>query len=110
MTIFLILFILNILQVVFYDSIPREGVSIVQHRAFVTNGEQRPDTILKCLEGNQMPRGIHNIKFKTCSITSMLHVNSRDTFEIKSLYDGTIIDLTKDLTYFGAVLLAADDS
>ncbi|KAK3095531.1 hypothetical protein FSP39_015726 [Pinctada imbricata] len=92
------------LHVVFYDTVPREGVSIVQKRSSSQN-DQKPYTVLKCIEGSEIGKGIQNIKFKTCSITSMLHITENDILEIKSLHDGTVIDLSKDLTYFGAVLL-----
>lgn len=93
------------LQVVFYDDAPKEEIVLIHHR---TNANT--DTVLRCIEGNDSfihgPQKLKNKKMKTCSITSVLYVQQNDTIEIQNKIAGTTIDLTKDATYFGAVLMS----
>ena len=92
-------------HVVFYDNKPKEEIAIIHHRS-----GRNTDSVLRCVEGVDShtygPKIYKNKKMKTCSITSVLHVQKDDEIEIKNMIAGTTIDLTKDATYFGAVLLS----
>ncbi|XP_063430686.1 ectodysplasin-A-like isoform X2 [Mytilus trossulus] len=92
-------------HVVFNNVLSREEIAIIHHRH-----NPNTDTVLRCVEGNDSydhgPKSHKNKKMKTCSITSVLFVQQNDVLEIQNKIAGTSIDLTKDATYFGAVLLS----
>ncbi|XP_071160465.1 uncharacterized protein [Mytilus edulis] len=92
-------------HVVFNNVLSREEIAIIHHRH-----NPNTDTVLRCVEGNDSyvhgPKSHKNKKMKTCSITSVLFVQQNDVLEIQNKIAGTTIDLTKDATYFGAVLLS----
>lgn len=92
-------------HVVFYDIAPKEEITVIHHRK-----NANTDTVLRCIEGVDShtygPQTNKNMKMKTCSITSVLYVMKDDDIEIQNMIAQTSIDLTKDATYFGAVILS----
>lgn len=91
----------------FYDDSHKEAMAIVLQR-----GNHGQTTKLKCVEGIDAPYTPStqiNAKFKTCSITGVLYINKGDNLEVKILFKNTVLDLTKDVTYFGVALLSGSD-
>lgn len=92
---------------VFYDDSHKEAMAIVLRR--VNHGQK---TQLKCVEGIDAPYKPStqiNAKFKTCSITGVLYINKGDNLEVQILFKNTVLDLTKDVTYFGVALLSSSE-
>lgn len=66
--------------------------------------QDKPTTVIKCRADDfAFPQNDLNVVLNTCSTTEVLYMWQNDVIDLRIMMKNTVLDLSKDSTYFGVV-------